>query len=160
MANYDTKSGASDLNFQKHTPGGHTISRLVDFAKFTGTAAGAAGDTADVITLPAGFVVEDVYYKVIAASTTASSTFGAGTAADNVYFFASTQDATATAGTIVKTGAGASGDFHDIATVTTLANSLTSVVSTATTLRVLLGSTAPLNGKVQFVVRGFFIPAV
>lgn len=159
MTAYDTKSGASDLNFQKHTPGGHTISRLLDFAKFTGTAAGAAGDTADIITLPAGYIVESVWAKIITASSTASSTFGLGDSSNSVGYLANTTDATQTAGTIIpSTGAYLLTSFATTPAVTGVL-SQGKVYSTAGTLRVVLGTTAPLDGKVQFVVRGFFIPA-
>lgn len=150
---YDLSAGSDGL-FQKQSPDGCLLSKVVDFAKFTGSAAGSATNTADVITIPAGFIVEDVYYKILTASSTASSVFGVGDSGDSVYYMANTMDATATAGTIVKTGAGAASDFHDIATVTALANSLTKDYETASKLVVVLGATAPLNGKVLFIVRG------
>lgn len=160
MSNYVLTAGTSDLNYQKHTYGGETISRLVDFSKFTGTAAGAASDTADIITLPAGFIVESVWAKVITASSTASSTFGLGDSSNSVGYLANTTDATQAAGTIIpSTGAYLLASFATTPAVTGVL-SQGKVYSTAGTLRVVLGTTAPLNGKVQFVVRGFFLPAV
>lgn len=160
MANYDITAGTSDLNFQKHSVDFQVLSRLVDFSKFTGTAAGAAADTADVLNLPNGFVVTDIGYQIVTASSTATSTFGVGLTADSQFFFANTAAATAAAGTMVLAGAGAAGKFNDIFSVTTLANSKTKLISPADKIRVVLGTTAPLNGKVQIVVHGFIFNAV
>lgn len=160
MSNYDITAGTSDLNFQKHDLGFTVLSRMVDFSKFTGSAAGSATDTADIINLPAGFVVEAVGYKIITASGTASSVFGVGLSGDSVYFLPNTTSATATAGTIGITGAGAASKFNDITSVTTYANSSYKVISTADTLRVVLGATAPATGKVQFFVKGWNLNAL
>lgn len=156
MTNYDITAGTSDLNFQTHELDFQLLSRVVDFAKFTGSAAGAAADTADILTIPAGFTVEEVYYKILVASTTSSSVFGAGDSADSTYYFPNTVSATATAGTIAKTvtTATASKFKGSSATAATLVDLSTKLYSTADKLRVVLGATAPLNGKVQFVVRG------
>ncbi len=158
MTNYDITLGLGDFNFQRAETQHQTLSRIVDFSKFTTAgAAGSAADTADVITIPANFVVEDVYVTIKTASTTTSSTFGVGDAADSVYYLPNTTDATATAGTVDHTVAGASGKFKDVTSATTLANSMEKVYTTASTLRVVLGSTAPQNGKIKIDVRGFYL---
>lgn len=155
MSNYDLTAGTVTKLYQAHDQGWGTLTNQVDFSKFTGTAAGVAADTADVITIPAGFVVEDVYAIIVTASSTGSSVFGAGDQASSTFYLPNTTSATATAGTVVKTGAGAASAFKDITSVTTLANSMVKFYSAANTLRVVLGATAPLNGVVKFIVRGF-----
>lgn len=160
MANYDITAGTSDLNYQKHSIDYQILSRTVDFAKFTGTAAGAAADTADVLNLPVGFVITDVGYQIVTASSTASSVFGFGLTGDSQFFYPNTTSATASAGTLAIQGAGAASKFNDITSVTTLANSKFKLISTADKVRVVLGATAPLNGKVQILIRGFNFNAV
>ena len=156
MANYDLTKGVDGL-YQNHELAQQVFSKTVDFSKFAnGVSYGAQTEYADVITIPAGFVVEDVYYKVITASTTSSSTFSVGDSADPVYYFAATTPATDVAGTIGKTTA-YSGKFHDLTSVTTLGQTLTKVYSSADALRVKLGTTAPVNGVVKFYVRGFML---
>lgn len=155
MANYDLTSGTATKNYQTHDLGRGQLSNTVDFALFTGTAAGSAADTADIITIPAKFVVEDVFTIVGTASGTASSVFGVGDAADSVYFLPNTVAATAAAGTVVKTGTGAGSKFKDGTSVATYSANTVKYYTTASTLRVVLGATAPLNGKVKVIVRGF-----
>ena len=155
MTNYDISLGLADQNFQREIKVAQTLSRVVDFSKFTTTGvAGAAADTADILTLPVGFTVEDVFATVLVASTTSSSVFGVGDSSDSAYYIPNTTSATAAAGTVAKS-AGVSGKFKDTTSVTTLAGSMSKTYTTAGTLRVLLGSTAPLNGKVRIDVRGF-----
>lgn len=157
----DMKSGVLDLNFSNLDIRYSTMTRTVDFATLkSGTTFLAAGESADVLTIPAGFVVEEVLYKIVTASTTASSVFGLGTAADQSYFMANTMDATATAGTTVKTVAVATASKFkgSSATPTTLMALSTLVVTSADSLSVLAGATAPTNGKVKLFVRGFFLP--
>jgi len=164
MSTSDLSTGIYDGGFQKHSLEYQVLSKVVDFAKFVGTtdsngtntaAAGVAGNTADVITIPAGFVVEDVLTKVVTAGT-AASTVAVGDTADAVYYLASVNSA-ATAATIVKTGdtAGAGGKFKDVTSVTTFGQNMSKVYSTASKLVVTLGSTAPTTGKMQFTVRGY-----
>lgn len=160
MTNYDITAGTSDLNFQKRSFENQTLSRVLDFSKFTGTAAGTAADTADVVTIPAGFVVESLFVKVVTASGTASSTFGVGDSASSVGFLANTTDATQAAGTVIpSTGTYLLASFATTPAVTGVL-SQGKVYTTANKVRVVLGSTAPLTGKIQVVVRGFFLPAV
>ena len=155
MTNYDITTGLADQNFQREIKRPQVLSRVVDFAKFTTTGVtGTAADTADVITLPAGFTVIDVFTTIVTPSTTSSSVFGVGDSADSAYYIPNTTSATAAAGTVVKT-VGVLGKFKDVTTATTLAASMTKTYTTAGTLRVLLGSTAPLNGKVRIDVNGF-----
>ncbi len=155
MTNYDITAGLADSNFQREIKRSQSLSRVVDFAKFTtGGVTGSAADTADVLTIPAGFTLLDVYATIITPSTTASSVFGVGDNADSAYYIPNTTSATAVAGTVAKT-VGVLGKFKDVTTATTLAASMTKTYTTAGTLRVLLGSTAPLNGKVRIDVNGF-----
>lgn len=150
---YDLSAGSDGL-FQKNTLDGGLLSKVVDFAKFTGSAAGAATNTADVLTIPAGFIVEDVLVKVLTPSTTGSSVFGVGDSAGSSGYLPNTTSATAAAGTITK----ASGSYLFTTFATTPAvTALTSAgkaYETASKLVVLLGATAPLNGKVLVIVRG------
>ena len=155
MSNYDLTAGTSTKLYQSHDLQRGQLVNKVDFSLFTGSAAGAATDTADVITIPAGFVVEDVFTVIDTASTTSSSVFGVGDAADSAYYLPNTTAATAAAGTVVKTGTGASGKFKDGTSIASYSAATTKWYTTASTLRVLLGATAPLNGKVKFIVRGF-----
>ena len=157
----DMKSGVLDQSFSNQDVRYSTLTRTVDFATLkSGTTNLAAGESADVLIIPAGFVVEEVLYKILTASTTSSSAFGLGTAADQSYFMADTMAATATAGTTVKTVAvtTASKFKGSSATIITLVDLSTLVVTSADALSVLAGSTAPLNGKVKLFVRGFFLP--
>ena len=157
----DMKSGVLDLSFSNQDIRYSTLTRTVDFATLkSGTTNLAAGESADVMILPAGYVVEEVLYRILTASTTASSVFGLGTAADQSYFMANTMDATAAVGTTVKTVsvATASKFKGSSATPITLVALSTLVVTTADALSVLAGATAPLNGKVKLFVRGFFLP--
>ena len=155
MTNYDITLGLADQNFQKEIKFPQTLSRVVDFAKFTTTGVtGTAADTADVITLPAGFTVYDVFTTIVTPSTTTSSVFGVGDNSDSAYYIPNTTSATAAAGTVVKS-VGVAGKFKDVTSATTLAGSMSKTYTTAGTLRVLLGATAPLNGKVRIDVEGF-----
>ena len=155
MTAYDITAGTSDLNFQSHTLEWSLISRLIDFSKFTGTASGVASDTSKIITIPAGYSVESITTKIVTASTTTSSTFGLGDSSGAVYYLPSTTSATATAGTVVKTGAGATSAFNDVTSVTTYANSSVKNYTAADAIVVTLGTTPPTNGKVRVEVRGF-----
>lgn len=157
--NYDLTAGTSDLLFQAHDQSSQVLTKVIDWAKFTGTAAGTTGQSAAIITIPAGFVVEDVYYKTVVAATTAS-TMHIGDSSDAVYYFAADQGLpAAAAGTVVFAGqvaGGASGKFKDIATVTTLCQKMLKPYTAASQLVVTLGTTtAPIAGKTQFYVRGF-----
>ena len=158
MANFVTTDGLNDLNFQISRPVAQTRSRIVDFAKFTLTGvAGAAADTADVITLPANFVVMDVKTIIVTASTTASSVFGVGDSASSVGFMPNTTAATSAVGTVVDaSGANLFTTFATTPAVTAvISNGKT--YATANAIRVVLGATAPLNGKVKVIVYGFQI---
>ena len=55
-------TGGPDGLFQSHDLSAQILSKTVDFSKYTGTAAGAATKTADVITIPAGFVVDTSWH--------------------------------------------------------------------------------------------------
>ena len=161
MTNYVTTAGLPDGSFQKHNFEGQLLSRTIDWSKCKdGLAAWATGDTLDIITLPAGFVIEDVYC-VINVAGTASSTVSCGLSGDNVYFWAAavgTMDSAAN--TIFRTGkaATAAGKFKDIASVTALAGAMVKEVgATADTIRILAGATAPIAGKATFYVRGFML---
>ncbi len=155
MTNYDITLGLLDKNFQRERKEAPTLSRIVDFSMFTTTGvAGAAADTADVITIPVGFTVEDVITTIVIPSTTASSVFGVGDNADSAWYIPNTTSATAAAGTVAKT-VGVSGKFKDPTSATTLAGSMSKTYTTAGTIRVLLGATAPLNGKIKIDVRGY-----
>jgi hypothetical protein len=155
MTNYDMTLGLADQNFQREIKVPPTLSRVVDFSKFTTTGvAGAAADTNDVLTIPAGFTVEDVFVTVLVPSTTSSSVFGVGDNSDSGFYIPNTTSATAAAGTVVKSS-GVAGKFKDTTSAATLAASMSKTYTPAGTIRVLLGSTAPLNGKVRIDVRGF-----
>lgn len=154
MTNYVITSGTADKLYQTHDTGWKILEKVVDFSKFTGTAAGVAADTADVITIPASFMVENVLAVILTPSTTSSSTFGVGDSSSSTGYLPNTTSATAAAGT----AASASGSYLFTTFATTPAvTALTSAgkyYGTADTLRVVLGTTAPLNGIVKFIVRG------
>ena len=159
MANYDTTAGLPNGFFPQHDFNSQVLSRKIDWAKAKdGLTTWAAADTLDIIKLPAGFVVEDVYCVVNTAAT-AGSTVSCGLSGDNVYFWAAavgTMDSAAN--TIFRTGkaATAAGKFKDIATVTSLAGAMVKEVgATADTIRILAGATAPVTGVATFYVRGF-----
>jgi hypothetical protein len=155
MTNYDMTLGLVDKNFQREIKVPQTLSRIVDFSQFTTAGvAGVAADTADVLTIPLGFTVEDVFVTVVLASTTSSSVFGIGDNSDSGYYLPNTTSATAAAGTLAKS-VGVASKFKDPTSATTLAGSMSKTYTTAGTLRVLLGATAPLNGKIRVDVRGF-----
>lgn len=160
MANFDITTGVTDLNYQKHDISFSVLSRTLDFSKFTGSGTGAAASTCDIINLPVGFVVEQAAYQIVTASTTTASSFGVGLTGDSVYFWPNTTDATQAAGTLAVRGAGAAGKFNDIASVTALGDSMSKVITTADKVRVVLGNTSPLNGKVQILIKGFNFNAV
>lgn len=159
MTNYVTTAGLPNGYFPQHNFEGQVLSRKIDWSKCKdGLSTWVAGDTLDIITIPAGFVVEDVYC-VINTAGTASSTASCGLSGDNVYFWAAavgTMDSAAN--TIFRTGkaATAAGKFKDIATVTALAGAMVKEIgATADTLRILAGATAPVTGVVTYYVRGF-----
>ena len=154
---YDISAGTSDLLYQNHSPEYQVLSKVVDWSKFSGTGTGATSATADIITIPANFVVEDVLCKVLVAGT-ASSTCGVGDSADSVYYLANAVACDAAANVIVNTGqtAGASGKFKDATSATTLGQKMVKSYTAASKLVVVLGaSTAPATGKMQFYVRGY-----
>jgi hypothetical protein len=154
MTNYDMTLGLVDKNFQRAELVHQTLSRLVNFALFTTTGTnGTAADVSQVLTIPAGFTVEDVTATIVTPSTSVPSVFGIQDHAAFVYL-ANTQSATAAAGTVVKT-IGVASNFKDPTSATTLAASMTKFYSTATTLDVLIGATAPTNGVVKIDVRGY-----
>lgn len=163
MATIATQDGLTDLNFQveRHYP--VQIARTVDFSKLaTGGVAVAASssDTYNVLTIPANFVVEDVYIQSILQGT-ASSTLSCGDTADAAYYFAAgTTIPAAATGTVIKTGtvAGAAGKFKDITSVTTLSLRMTQVYTAASFLTITFaGANAPTSGKLRFYVRGFYL---
>lgn len=163
MATFATETGLTDLNFQfeRHVP--VQITRTVDFSHIaTGGAAlaAASADTYNVLTIPAGFVVEDVYLTTVLQGT-ALSVCSVGDTADAAYYFAAGTTAPASAaGIIVKTGtvAGAAGKFKDIATVTSLSLTMTKAYAAASFLTVTFaGANAPIVGKLKFSVRGFYL---
>ena len=154
MAAYDLTTGTVDKNYQVHNNNWSVLEKTLDFSKFTGSAAGAATDTAKIITLPVGFIVEDVFTVVLTPSTTSSSTFGVGDSGSSVYYLPNTTSATAAAGTVVKTGTGAASAFKDGTSVTTYSASTCKYYTAADALVVVLGTTAPANGLVKFIVRG------
>ena len=155
MANYVTTTGLNDSNFQSERLFPQSLSRTIDFAKFTTTSvAGAAADTADVITIPAGFVVEGVFVQIVTASTTGSSVFGVGDSTSSVGFLPNTTAATAAVGTISpSTGALLFAPFATTPAVTALTQG--KAYAAADAVRVVLGATAPVNGKIKIFVRGF-----
>jgi len=160
MATYDVTSlnGDGSFQFEKHVP--VQLSRTVDWSKLNnGSPVGASSsDTYDIITIPAGFVVEDVYITGI-TTPTASSALAVADATTAAFYFAAGTVIPA-AGTTIKTGtvAGAAGKFKDITSVTTFSASMTKVYDAATTLRVVFaGSLGPLVGKTRFCVRGFYL---
>lgn len=154
MSNYDLTTGTSDKLYQTHNHSWAVLQKSVDFSKFTGTSAGTAADTADIITIPAGFIVENVIAIIMTPSNTGSSTFGVGDSSSSTGYLPNTTSATATAGT----AASASGPYLYTTFATTPAvTALTAAgkyYGTADKLRVVLGTTAPLNGVVKFIVRG------
>ena len=158
MTAYDIRTGVTDLNFQAKSFEMQILSRTIDFAKFTGSAAGAAADTADVIDIPAGFVVESVFVQNVTPSTTTSSVFGVGDTSSSVGYFPNTTSATAAATTIVSgTGAYLLTSFATTPAVNNVVTNIGKAYATADRIRVVLGATAPLNGKVKIWVRGWVL---
>ena len=156
MTAYDGTLGLEDGNFQQVNFEGQVLSRVVDFAKFTTAgAAGVAADVKSIINIPAGIIVDDVFAIVKTASTTANCAFGVGDGDDAVYYLpTSTALTTSPAGTVFQANAGASGKFKDTTSATSAMLRCTKYYSAAGVLKVTLGTTAPANGKVQFIVRG------
>ena len=136
MANYNLLAGADGL-FQKTSTELTVLSKTVDFSKFTGSAAGADGDTAKVIDVPANFQIQSVSVAIGTPSTTSGATITVEDAAglDYVTGFDVTQAAK------INTTAGTPKFYVD-----------------ATTVQVLLGPStgnAPLDGIVTVYVTGF-----
>src|ERR1035437_5387307 len=163
MATIATETGLTDLNFQSEHLDTATITRTVDFSKIaTGGVPllAASSDTYNVLTIPANFVVEDVYLTTVLQGT-ASSVLSVGDTADAAYYFAAGTTAPASdTGTIVNTGtvAGASGKFGDVTSVTTYALRMKKAYATASLLTFTLGgANAPVSGKLKFSVRGFYL---
>lgn len=134
MATYNLTTGA-DGYFQKVSTEFTVLSKTVDFSKFTTAGvAGAAGDIAQIITVPANFQIQSVSVVIGTASTTASSTI---TVEDQAAFD-------------YVTGFAVTG-----AALTATTAGTPKLYSAATTINVLLGATAPLNGIVTVYVTGF-----
>jgi len=136
MATYNLSTG-SDGYYQRGSTEYTVLSKTVDFAKFTGSAAGADGETATIISIPANFQIQSVSVAIGTPSTTASSAITVEDAAgtDYVTSFDVTQAITVTA-------TGGTPKFYNA----------------ATTIQVLLGpstTVAPLNGIVTVYVTGF-----
>jgi hypothetical protein len=136
MATYNLSTG-SDGYFQKTSTELTVLSKTVDFAKFTGSAAGVDGDIATIISIPSNFQVQSVSVAIGTASTTSGATI-------------TVEDA---AGTDYVTGF----DVTQAAKTTTTAGTPKFYVD-ATTVQVLLGPStgnAPANGIVTVYVTGF-----
>lgn len=149
-ADYDLTSGA-DGKFQSHDLGFLILSKTLDFAKFTGTAASAGSKTADIITLPAGFVVENVFAKQITAGTAQAFTVGD---ADSATGFITTLNASSGTGITAADGAYILTDYA----TTPAVNNVWSggkLYSTANAVRITLGATPVTTGVYQFVVKGY-----
>lgn len=136
MATYNLSTG-SDGFFQHTSTELTVLSKTVNFAKFTGSAAGADGDIATIISVPSDFQIQSVSVAIETASTTPGATITVEDAAglDYVTGFDVTQAAKTT------TTAGTPKFYVD-----------------ATTIRVLLGPStgdAPLDGIVTVYVTGF-----
>jgi hypothetical protein len=136
MATYNLSTGA-DGYYQKLSTELTVLSKTVDFAKFTGSAAGADGETATIISVPANFQIQSVSVAIDTASSTSGATITVEDAAglDYVTGFDVTQAAKTT------TTAGTPKFYVD-----------------ATTVQVLLGPStgaAPANGIVTVYVTGF-----
>lgn len=146
-------TGGPDGLFQSHDLSAQILSKTVDFSKYTGTAAGVATKTADVITIPAGFVVENVFVKVLVAGT-ASSTITVGDSSDADNYVASVA-CDGTAGTVTAAaGSYLYGSFATTPAVSGVYNA-GKLYSTADAIRLTLGATPPTTGKVQVVVKGY-----
>lgn len=128
---YTLTTGA-DGYYQKKSAEFTVLSKTVDFAKFTGSTYGVAGDIAKIITIPANFQVQSVSVVVVTASTTSSATITVedNAALDYVAGFAVTGTTPSTGGT-------------------------PKLYPSETTMNVLLGATAPLDGIVTVHVTGF-----
>ena len=136
MATYNLSTGA-DGYYQKTSAELTVFSKTVDFAKFTGSAAGADGATATIIDVPSNFQIQSVSVAIGTASTTSGATI-------------TVEDA---AGTDYVTGF----DVTQAAGTTTTAGTPKFYVS-ATTLQILLGPStgnAPANGVVTVYLTGY-----
>ena len=161
MTTYDLQTGTADKNYQAHTLDYQVISRLVDFSLFTGTTYGAAGDLAKIITIPTAFLVEEVFYKLVTASTTpTASLFSLGDSSSPAYYFPSTSTSTGTTGTLFVKTAGAAGTFKDTASTVAFAGSFQKFYSSTDYISITQTTTAAQNGKILVVVRGCQIPLV
>lgn len=150
-ADYSLVAGADGL-FQSHSLEYQLLSKTVDFSKFTGSAAGVAGKTADVISIPAGFVVENVFVKVLTAGT-ASSTVNVGDSSAASFITGVATDGTAGT-TTAASGSYLFGSFATTPAVSGVYNG-GKLYSAADALRLTLGSTAPVTGSVKVVVKGY-----
>jgi len=162
LTTYDLQTGTSDKLYQSHTLDYQVLSRLVDFSLFTGTTYGTAADLAKVITIPTGFLVEEVIYKLIATSSTpTASLFSIGDSSAPQYYFASTQTCTGTAGllnTIYTMTGGAAGKFKDTTSTATLGASFQKIYTAADYISITQTTTAAQNGKILVIVRGCQLP--
>lgn len=166
MANVDSTAGLSEGLFTRHYVD-QLLVRDVDMTKINAGSTLAVGDTADIITIPKGFVVEDVYVQVLTSGTTTSK-FGLGNSSVADCYIAQVL-ADVTAGKIYKSGGSTAGGLHDVATVTTLglqtsttapgfALAATAITPAASTIRLTQSVTANLIGKLRVIVRGYQLP--
>ena len=144
-------TGGADGKFQSHDLGYQILSKTLDFSLFTGTAAGAGSKTADIITLPAGFVVENVFVSQVTAGT--AQIFKVGDSSSATGYIASVNASTGT-GITQAAGANLFGSFATTPAVSGVYNG-GKVYSAADAIRVTLDTTPVTTGVYKFVVKGY-----
>lgn len=154
---YNLRASADGLLAKKMSP--IILARVVDFSLFTGTAAGAATDVAQIIDIPANFIITGVCSKVVTAGT-ASSTYSVGDSSSaNGFITVTTGKGDDTAGTLHKPdGSYVVSSFATTPAVNSVVTSLFKHYSAADHIDVKLGATPPTTGKILVMVQGFFDP--
>lgn len=147
---YDLTGGA-DGKFQSHDLGFQILKKTLDFSLFTGTGASAGSKTADIITIPAGFVVEEVWAKQVTAGTNQAFTVGDSGSATG---FITSLNASSGTGITGADGAYLNAAFATTPAVTGVYNG-GKAYATANALRITLGATPVTTGVYQFVVKGY-----
>lgn len=147
-------------------------SKVIDFAYGKGDATAAqkyasAGDIIQAVPVYAGEIVEEVYYRIVTASTTSSSVFGLGDGSATEGYHSKDQAATAAAGTIVASNGGtaAAGQgylAHRYTTAPTVTPTMAAtgnirtgfgkIYSADDSVDIIIGTTAPQNGVVEVIV--------
>ena len=154
MTTYDLTTGTVDKNYQTHQLDYQVLSRLLDFSVFASSGtSGTAADISKIITIPAGFVVEECIWRTIANTTPTTALFAIGDSSSGTFYFTSASSSAATVGMPFKTTAVAGG-FKDVTSTTTIGTSLNKLYTAADYISVTQLTTAATTGQIQVIVRG------